>query len=228
MTTWKKFGQKEELSESQYAQLAAGTTKLEAGTHKGVTVEGISPVDSEDYDAIDVIWGNEDGLTFQQRIFLTSAVYEDNVKTDKVTYSKTYIQFGLSLAGDIVLNREFFVDLVPNNPSLLAATVGCKANITIGLPKKGFTIKNLGDSKLVVADLETGEIADDIMKEDGTNYTDFQEIMDAAKEVGLKIAFNRVMINKSGKDYTASNQAQLKLAIADVAAPVVKGVSNSF
>lgn len=223
MTAWKKFGQKEELSESDYAKMAAGSTKLEAGTHKGVTVAGISPVDSEAYNAIDVIWENDDGLTFQQRIFLTSNVYEDGQKTDKITYSKAYIQFGLSLAGDIVLNREFFVDQVPNNPSLLAQTVGCKANITIGLPKKGFTIKNLGDSKLVVADLETGEVEEDIGE-----FSDFQEILDAAKEVGVKLAFNRVLANKSNKEFMADNQSQLKLALSDASQPKVKNVSNSF
>lgn len=223
MTAWKKFGQKEELSDSDYAKMAAGSTKLEVGSHKGVTVEGISPVDSDDYDAIDVIWGNEDGLTFQQRIFLTAAVYEDGKKTDETTYSKAFIQFGLSLAGDIVLNREFFVNAVPNNPSLLAQTVGCKANIVIGLPKKGFTIKNLGDNKLVVADLETGEIEEDIGE-----FSDFQEIMEAAKEVGLKIAFNRVLINKSNKEHVTANQSQLKLALSDAEKPVVKAASNSF
>jgi hypothetical protein len=223
MTTWKKFGQKEELSESDYAKLAAGTTKIPAGHHKGVTLAGISPVDSDEYLAIDAIWENEDGLTFQQRIFLTSNVWEEGKRTDRISYSKTYIQFGLSIAGDVVLNRKFFVDLVPDNPSLLSAIVGTKANITIGLPKKGFTIKNLGDNKLVVADIETGEVQDDIGE-----MGDFKKLQDAAKENGLNIAFNQVLANKANNDYAADNQEQLKLAMDDAAKPVVKVASESF
>lgn len=228
MTAWQKFGQKEELSESAFAKAVEGGSKMGAGTHKGVAVAGISPVDSDDYQAIDVIWENEDGQTFQQRIFLTANVWEDGEQTDRVSYSKAYIQFGHSLSGDLVLSRDFFTGIVPYNPGLLAATVGCRANITIGLPKKGFTIKNIGDDKLVVVDIETDEVQEDIMDDAGQHYTDFKEITDAAKENNLKIAFNRCLATKVNKEYMADNQAQLKLAMEDAKAPAVKEVSNAF
>ena len=154
-----------------------------------------------------MIWENSEGATFKERQFIT---YVDK-ETQEREISNGFHKLGLALSGgDLMLGRNFFADSDNGayiNIDRMQQAIGCTVDIKIGLPKKGTGIKNV-DGEVFAFDIESGEIIDEV-----GGFSDIKELMDAAKEYGLKITFNKVLTHKVNRDESENNKQQISTAL---------------
>lgn len=212
-----KFRVKQETTDSSYNTKVAGGSGMKSGKHEGVTLSAVTPVESDKYHAYDLIWENKEGETFKERHFVT---YETRDSEGRVTgdrdISDAFVKLGVALCGgDNLLNQQYFLEERNGayiNADRMKAAIGTKVTLIIGLPKKGFTVKNT-DSGMVIVDIESGEPVEGF-----ETFAEFSDIKEFAKEQKIKLAYNQVRAHRTFKDAAATNRQQIQ-AVLDASAP---------
>lgn len=204
MSEWTKISVKKEHVATAYAEAVSQSRVFNEGVHSACTIVSVAPI--KDYPGIDVEWENVEGARKRQRIFATSKAFD----SDDVIFSKPYIWFAKAVCGDdMELYQEFFLVLAQTTPAILNNLKGIKANIRIGWPKKGITIKrNEGNSSLSFFDLEFNTV----LEEHGAHPT-FESCRDYAKEHGIRLRFQEVLAVYTNKDHNDANRERLRDAI---------------
>lgn len=206
MAVNKRFQVKSQISEAAYKEAVAGTTKLGPGNHV-VRLESVQDVESDQWHAYDLVWANDEGATFKDRIFIT---YLDRESGERLI-SNSFHKLGLALAGgDMELAADFFANAEEGayiDVERMQQAISNKIEIRIGLGKKGYAVKRI-DDKFYVYDIATGEIENDV-----EGQADFKDLADSAKELGIKLTYNRVQNYKVNVDASEDNKFKISTAL---------------
>jgi hypothetical protein len=167
----------------------------------------IDNIEVKDYgygDNIVVTYINNEGATIKQ--FITLA-FTDR-ETQQKSLSKGYILFTRVFTKDVGLRSEFFLQEALADTSKFNALKGLKANITVSPGKKGYDIVSEPTSggHIVVDVADKGKLIDTI-------FTTITEANNAAKDLGLKRAFNEVTSVKANDEEVLENEKSLRAAL---------------
>lgn len=109
-----------------------------------------------------------------------------------------YLSFGQAAFSDPVIRAKLLMNVLPSNTALAADLKGLQLTIEITPPTKGYTVKDVGDRK-VIYDVATNEIIGD------ESFESFEAAKAKAEALGLKRGYSNV--NKLTATSDAARQA---------------------
>lgn len=173
------------------------------GTHKAK----ISHAEIKDFgygDNLIITWEGEGGETIKQFIAL---FYKDK-ETKEQSISKGYIILTHSLASTVATRSEFFLNMVAKDTTVVSALKGLSGNIIVTQGKKGVDIV----SEPVSGGYQVIDVATKEKALDGA-FLSMGDAAQAAKDAGLKRAFNEVSGIRNSKEEVEANEKSLRLVI---------------
>ncbi len=188
---------------SSFNEPVSGTKFFAVGTHKAK----IADAEMKDYgygENVLITWEGENGETIKQFI---PFFYVDK-KTKEQSISKGYIILAHSLASTIETRRQYFLKMVSDDNTILSALKGLQANIVIAQGKKGVDI---------VAEPVSGgfNVIDVATKEKllDPTFLSYADASQAAKDAGLKRAYNEITTIRNSKEEVLANEKLLRIVI---------------
>lgn len=204
MSEWTKLNIKKENLETAYSEVVARSKRLTNGLHTNVRIVSVSPIPG--HAGVIVDWQNDEGQGITQYIF---SGYNDR-DTDDVKIAPLYIHFARALSGtDFEIYQKFFLTAYQECPEVLNNVKGLYANIRVGMPKKGVTIRKNGEQYQLVQ-IETGEVLTHLQEESGGLFATYTEARDTAKENGIRVQYNCVLATFPSSEKMGENRKQLR------------------
>lgn len=193
---WNILSANYEVGDDSFNDVVSGSKFMEEGFHPGCTIQGVEPATSRNGNPyVKFIWGNQQGQSYTDNVFLTARPDDNGVIKPHFTYRRLLS----GLIGDITL-RQQFADLVKKHPGHLASLVGLSADLTVGAGKEGYTAKKLETGGVVLYDVATNtQIGEDV-------FAGFREASEFAKTSGLSRAWPELKELKQSSGVEANEQ----------------------